>query len=91
MQSGIYEKFISLIQELRRPWRQFTPLIAKKNAEGLRRNLGNSVVGESVHEDVQFEMPPLLQKLIVEHAASGLPPAYIVDTGNDEEILPLQS
>ena len=67
------------------------PLDRKKNAEGLRRNLGNSVVGESAHKDVQFEMPPLLQKLIAEHAASGLPPAYIVDTGNDEEILPLQS
>jgi transposase InsO family protein len=60
------------------------PLDRKKNAEGLRRKVGNPIVNEPPHERHQ-ELPPLLQKLIAEHAASGLPPAYIVDTGNDEE------
>ena len=54
------------------------PLDRKKNADGLRRKLGSSVPPRSMasREDV---MPPLLQKIMAEYAASGLPPAYIVD------------
>lgn len=62
------------------------PLDRKKNAEGLRRKMPSS--GTTPMPAVELAMPPLLQKLMSEYAASGLPPAYIVDpkprTSQDE-------
>lgn len=63
------------------------PLDRKKNAEGLRRRIG---VPGSMPEKTEKsgEFPPLLQKIMAEYAASGLPPAYIVDSkphGGSEE------
>lgn len=54
------------------------PLDRKRNAEGLRRRI-------STNQDVPIKetddegLPPLLQKLLAEYSATGLPPAYIVD------------
>lgn len=59
------------------------PLDRLRNAEGLRRRIGKSQADDGSNElsSQSGEMPPLLQKLIAEHAASGLPPAYLVDPG----------
>jgi transposase InsO family protein len=72
------------------------PLDRRKNAEGLRRRLGPPELlssEPSVILDLEKktgEWPPLLQKILAEHAASGLPPAYIpgplpVETQTEEE------
>lgn len=53
------------------------PLDRKKNAEGLRRKIGNPQAQRP--EEKIAVMPPLLQKIMAEYAATGLPPAYIVD------------
>jgi hypothetical protein len=53
------------------------PLDRRKNAEGLRRKMPSD--GTTPTAGVEPPMPPLLQKLMSEYAASGLPPAYIVD------------
>lgn len=57
------------------------PLDRKRNSEGLRRKIGNPVTQDlsQAHAESSHELPPLLQKLVAEHAASGLPPAYLVD------------
>lgn len=55
------------------------PLDRKKNAEGLRRRIGTpGSMPEKSEKSGEF--PPLLQKIMAEYAASGLPPAYIVDS-----------
>ena len=66
------------------------PLDRRGNAEGLRRKIGTSAPTGSVGQltDHCKELPPLLQKLVAEHAASGLPPAYLVDPGDLCEIAP---
>lgn len=56
------------------------PLDRRKNADGLRRRLGSpegAMASENAAGSKTDEWPPLLQKLLAEHAASGLPPAYI--------------
>ena len=68
------------------------PLDRKKNAEGLRRKIG-AISSDSPQKQEKKEsvMPPLLQKIMAEYAASGLPPAYIVDPkshGSEEEAAP---
>jgi len=55
------------------------PLDRRKNAEGLRRKIGSAPAPEVPMDTVEDVTPPLLQKLMAEYAASGLPPAYIVD------------
>jgi hypothetical protein len=54
------------------------PLDRNKNAEGLRRRIGTAGINPEKNEK-SGEFPPLLQKIMAEYAASGLPPAYIVD------------
>lgn len=57
------------------------PLDRKKNAEGLRRRFGSidsHPDGITLKDEENY--PPLLQKIMSEYAASGLPPAYIVDS-----------
>jgi transposase InsO family protein len=73
------------------------PLDRKRNAEGFRRKIGNSneVAATQPDNHSKNEWPPLLQKLLAEHAASGLPPSYIVDIGreghsNDESVPNIQ-
>ena len=58
-----------------------------RNAEGLRRKIGKSDGNEkpSAPAGHSAGLPPLLQKLVAEHAASGLPPAYLVDPGDPRE------
>jgi len=60
------------------------PLDRAKNADGLRRKIGSANRDEKVNIQAQPHagIPPLLQKLVAEHAASGLPPAYLVDPGD---------
>lgn len=57
------------------------PLDKKKNAEGLRRSVAAKpkAVANEVQINEEEPRPPLLQKIMAEYAASGLPPAYIVD------------
>jgi hypothetical protein len=56
------------------------PLDRKKNAEGLRRMIGaQEGVPPTDTDNNEPSIPPLLQKIMAEYAASGLPPAYIVD------------
>lgn len=56
------------------------PLDRMKNAEGLRRSLGSNEAKKAENGgDHEESIPPLLQKIMAEYAASGLPPAYIVD------------
>lgn len=57
------------------------PLDRKKNAEGLRRRISsNDLTPEQTIPSGEDTYPPLLQKIMAEYAASGLPPAYIVDS-----------
>jgi hypothetical protein len=55
------------------------PLDRRKNAEGLRRRIANpeATPPPDTAASPTDSFPPLLQKLLAEHAASGLPPAYI--------------
>lgn len=56
------------------------PLDRKKNAEGLRRKIGSIQATPSAAPISEDEaMPPLLQKIMADYAASGLPPSYIID------------
>lgn len=58
------------------------PLDRRKNSDGLRRRLGSPQAAGNISAQPatgnREEFPPLLQKLLAEHAASGLPPAYCV-------------
>jgi len=64
------------------------PLDRRKNAEGLRKKIGppttetSSVITASVHEKA---WPPLLENILAEYAATGLPAAYIPDSPTIEE------
>jgi len=64
------------------------PLDRARNAEGLRRKIGGAETVETQATDhcsgEKGSLPPLLKKLIAEHAASGLPPAYIADPEMNE-------
>jgi putative transposase len=57
------------------------PLDRQRNSEGLRRKRAPSSEPEvsNLPSPLPGELPPLLQKLMAEYAASGLPPAYLVD------------
>lgn len=55
------------------------PLDRLKNASGLRRAMGPVTAAASAPMPSD-ELPPLLKKLMAEYAASGLPPAYIVQS-----------
>jgi transposase InsO family protein len=56
------------------------PLDRKKNAEGLRKRIGPPNPNpDAIAEKSEDVIPPLLQKIMSDYAASGLPPAYIVD------------
>ena len=60
------------------------PLDKAKNADGRRRRLPQV---PSVQPVPSGEAAPLLQRLLAEHAATGLPPGYLPldDTDPDEE------
>lgn len=59
------------------------PLDRKRNAEGLRRRISSSSVVRSPDDPLlkkpENEWPPLLENILAEYAATGLPPAYIPD------------
>lgn len=55
------------------------PVDRKRNAEGLRRRIGAPNASRPVPPKTD-SIPPLLQRLMADYAATGLPPAYIVDT-----------
>lgn len=64
------------------------PLDRRKNAEGLRRRIGNpetKPLDTVAAPPDAHDFPPLLQKLLAEHAASGLPPAYIPSPAHPDE------
>jgi hypothetical protein len=52
------------------------PLDKAANADGLRRSLEPVEMPPTSTRNVPA-MPPLLAKLVAEHAATGLPPAYL--------------
>lgn len=58
------------------------PLDKSKNADGLRRTL-EPVSAEPIPES--SGIAPLLQKLMADYAATGLPPAYLPFESNEEE------
>jgi putative transposase len=64
------------------------PLDRRKNAEGLRRRIGSpdqeTAVPDSPPTD-PLAWPPLLEKILAEHAASGLPPAYLSSPAHPKE------
>lgn len=53
------------------------PTDRTRNAEGLRKKIGTA--DSSAAAPDKTSTPPLLQKLVADYAASGLPPAYIAD------------
>jgi hypothetical protein len=53
------------------------PLDKAANADGLRRTLEPTVSPPKPTAKKTPAMPPLLAKLMAEHAATGLPPAYL--------------
>lgn len=53
------------------------PVDKQRNAEGLRKKIGGQPSEKAVQDEAAGELPPLLAKLVAEHAASGLPAAYI--------------
>ena len=59
------------------------PVDRKRNAQGLRRRISSSSVGtlpdDQLSKKTENEWPPLLQNILAEYAATGLPPAYISD------------
>lgn len=54
------------------------PLNRLKNAEGKRKKISANPEVPTTMKDEE-NLPPLLQKIMAEYAATGLPPAYIVD------------
>ena len=54
---------------------RLVPLDKEKNASGLRRTL--APLAESPVAESANPIPPLLEKLLAEYAATGLPPAYV--------------
>lgn len=58
------------------------PLDRKRNADGLRKRIGSSQQPEQIKiplTQTPDAIPPLLQKIMADYAATGMPPAYIVD------------
>lgn len=53
------------------------PVDLGRNADGRRREIVTSTPEDPPPVQPVYEEPPLLQKLIAEYSASGLPPAYI--------------
>jgi putative transposase len=53
------------------------PLDKAANADGLRRTLEPPASPPTATTRKALAMPPLLAKLVAEHAATGLPPAYL--------------
>lgn len=61
------------------------PLDKARNADGRRRRLPSDLA-QSMKTHTPCEQPPLLRKLLTEHAATGLPPGYLsLDEETDEE------
>ena len=57
------------------------PLDKTRNANGHRRSLApvgeNEVTRPAATESVSDRLPPLMRRLLADHAATGLPPAYL--------------
>jgi putative transposase len=63
------------------------PLDRARNSDGLRRSLNQSEdqsENESLPSSSPDEMAPLLRKLLADYAATGLPPAYLPKTPNED-------
>jgi len=62
------------------------PLDRARNADGLRRSLEPSSNGsaETAAVDKQEAIAPLLRQLLEEYSATGLPPAYLPQTSEEE-------
>lgn len=62
------------------------PLDKAKNADGQRRRLAPAPLGEAAEEPVQQPTPgiaPHLRALMEEHAATGLPPGFLPQAGDE--------
>jgi hypothetical protein len=55
-----------------------------KNASGLRRSLAPIAPAPLTPPPTEVGLPPLLAKILSEHAASGLPPAYLPKDEEDQ-------
>ena len=62
------------------------PLDRTANADGRRGVLDSEVADAERHDNVSAKpLPPLLQKILDEHAAKGSPPAYLPKNDYDQE------
>jgi transposase InsO family protein len=60
------------------------PLDKVRNAAGLRRAREHTPLAAEPSPSQTAEMAPLLKKLLAEHAATGLPPAFVPLTSEDD-------
>ena len=63
------------------------PLDRARNADGLRRTLSpiDTGVQDATATETSTDMAPLLRKLLADYSATGLPPAYLPKTTNEED------
>jgi putative transposase len=64
------------------------PLDRARNADGLRKTLSPIDAGgdDSIAPETSNELAPLLRKLLADYSATGLPPAYLPKTTNEENL-----
>ena len=64
------------------------PLDRARNADGLRRTLSpiDTGVNDATATETLTDLAPLLRKLLADYSATGLPPAYLPKTTNEENL-----
>jgi putative transposase len=64
------------------------PLDRARNADGLRKILSPIAAGgdDATATETSTDMAPLLRKLLADYSATGLPPAYLPKTTNEENL-----
>jgi putative transposase len=64
------------------------PLDRVRNADGLRKTLAPiaTAFDEATITETSTDLAPLLRKLLADYSATGLPPAYLPKTNNEENL-----
>jgi len=64
------------------------PLDRARNADGLRKTLSpiDAGVNDATATETSTDLAPLLRKLLADYSATGLPPAYLPKTTNEENL-----
>ena len=64
------------------------PLDRARNADGLRKTLSPIDTGgdDAIATETSNDLAPLLRKLLADYSATGLPPAYLPKTTNEENL-----